>query len=347
MSFKSKKLSVLVLVFMILSLLVTACGNQKTGAGATDQTQKTIRWKLHLETTDDSPLAIGSRKFAELVKERTGGKYEIDVYPNGQLSSGNQVKALEMLQTGSIDFVWQSGLVQSALEPKLGALSLPWLWKDFATIDKTLDGPTGEKLFQLLNSKGIIGLAWGENGFRELTNNKKEIIKPEDMKDIKFRVIGNKMLIDIFKELGANPVSMNFGELFTALQQGTVDGEENPILSVIIPSRFYEVQKNITLWHYSYDAFLLETNEKVWNSLDAETKKIIKGAAVEAAQYQRKLTRDGTDVAVKFIEEKGMKITRPTSEQLNVFREKVKPVYDQWVPTFGQDLVKELQAANK
>jgi len=337
---------VLVLLIALFVLLTAGCGQGSNVSGGEGQDVKATRWTLHLETTDDSPLALGCRKFSELVEERTGGKYIIDVYANGQLSGGNQVKALEMLQSGAIDFVWQSGLIQSNLEPKLGALSLPWIWKDAETIDKTLEGPVGEQLFGLLSSKGIVGLAWGENGFRELTNNKREISTPDDMKNVKFRVIGNKMLIDAFTQLGGDPISINFGELFTALQQNTVDGEENPILSVIIPSRFYEVQKYITLWQYSYDPFLLETNQKLWDSLDPETQKILKEAAVEAARYQRNLTREGTADAIKKLEESGMKVTNLTPEQIKVFKDKVKPVYDKWVPQYGDELVNAIIQAN-
>lgn len=346
----NKKIAFLLISTLLLGMtgLVSACGKKSTTTqGSGGKEVKATTYKLHIDITDDSPLGKGAKKFSELIKERTGGKYIIDVYPNGQLTNGNQASGFNMLQNGSFDFAWQSGLIQSASEAKLGVISLPWLWKDTTTLDKTLAGPTGEKLFGLLKDKGIIGLAWGENGFRELTNSKKAIQSPADIKGLKFRVIGNKMLIDIFKELGANPTTMNIGDLFIALQQKTVDGEENPILSVIIPTKFYEVQKHITLWQYAYDAFLLETNTKVWSSLDADTQKIFKQAAVEAAEYQRKLTRDGTDDAIKFIQDKGMTVTRLTPEQLTAFRNQVKPVYETWTATFGADLVKELQDANK
>ena len=187
-------------------------------------------------------------------------------------------------------------------------------------------------------------LAWGENGFREVTNNVRPIKTPEDMKGLNMRVAG-PMYIDVMNALGANPQQMQWGETMTALQQGVVDGQENPIGAVIIPQQVFEVQKHLTAWHYSYDPIFLGVSTEVWGDLDEATQEQMRAAATEAMEYQREITREGTAEGVAFLRDKGMEVYEPSEEELAAFREATKPAFDTWAAKVGTDIVGSFQDA--
>jgi len=190
----------------------------------------------------------------------------------------------------------------------------------------------------MLLEKNVVALGFGENGFRQITNNVRPIATPADIEGLKIRIPGIKMYISLFKELGADPTAMNFAEVFTSLQQGAIDGQENP-LDVIYSSKFQEVQKYISLWNYSYDALILGMNKDKFESFDEETQNILKECAVEACAYQRKLNREKGEEQLEFFKEQGMQVTELTDEQIAAFQEKVKPVYDEYEPIIGKELL--------
>ena len=184
-----------------------------------------------------------------------------------------------------------STIIYSVIEPKLAVVSMPWILPNNAAVDKAMKGAPGEEIKKLIRAKGIEPLAFGENGFRHWTNSKRPLTSPEDMKGLKMRVPGMKMYISLFKAMGADPTAMSFSEVFTSLQQGTIDGQENPI-SVIYTSKLQEVQKYLTICNYSYDPLVLGINKKLWDSLDKDTQAIMKSAAEEAMALNIKLTRE-------------------------------------------------------
>ncbi len=300
-------------------------------------------------TSESSPWTLGAKRFAGLVAERTkdraAGQVRIEVYPNGSLSQGNQVREREMLQQGVIHFFYYSNLLLTLVEPKFNVISLPWLLPDTAAVDRVLEGPVGDQLLALLPAKGIVGLAWGENGYRQLTNSVRAVAHPADLKGLKIRVPGVRMYSDIYAALGANPVTMNFGEVFTALQQGTIDGQENPIVSVILPSKIYEVQKHMTLWDYSYDALVLGVSRQLWDGLDEPTRAVLERSAVEASAYQRQLARTNEAEAVNLIRSKGVTVTRVTADQRKAFQELVAPVFQKYEGIVGKALLDAVKAA--
>ena len=250
--------------FALIALFgIASCG----GGGGGGRTLK-----LSLILGDNSDWYRGAAKFAELVRERSGGEWEVQLYPHAQLAGQDQRTELEMLQSGVIDLSMESSILLSVIEPRMSVLSLPWLFDGYAKADSVLDGPLGEELLADLPPKGIVGLAYGVNGFRQLTNSRNPVLRPDDMRGMKIRVPGIRLYIDIFRLLGADPSSMNFGELFTALTQGAMDGQENP-LSVIVSSRLEEVQKYLTVWNYSYDPVILCINRRLWDTLDADAQR--------------------------------------------------------------------------
>ncbi|UTH46307.1 DctP family TRAP transporter solute-binding subunit [Loktanella salsilacus] len=305
-------------------------------------TAETLR--LSHNTGDTTTWQKGADKFAELLAVNTDGAYDVRVFPNAQLSGGDQMKQAEMVGRGALDLVVTSAINVTPLVPEMAVFSLPYLYANYAQVDATTQGEPAKLLEGILREKGIEVLAWGENGFREVTNNVRPIKSPDDMKGLNMRVAG-PMYIDVMNALGANPQQMQWGETMTALQQGVVDGQENPIGAVIIPQQVFEVQKYLTTWHYSYDPIFLGVSTQVWEGLDEETQDQMRSAAIEAMEYQRQITREGTDEGVSFLRGKGMEIYEPSEEELAAFRSATKPAFDTWADKVGTEIVGSFQDA--
>ncbi|NUH64201.1 DctP family TRAP transporter solute-binding subunit [Sulfitobacter sp. S0837] len=300
--------------------------------------------RLSHNTGDSTTWHQGAEKFGELLAEKTDGTYDVRVFPNAQLSGGDQMKQAEMVGRGALDLVVTSAINVTPLVPEMAVFSLPYLYGGYAQVDATTQGEPAKLLEDILREKGIEVLAWGENGFREVTNNVRPIKSPEDMKGLNMRVAG-PMYIDVMNALGANPQQMQWGETMTALQQGVVDGQENPIGAVIIPQQVFEVQKYLTTWHYSYDPIFLGVSTKVWDGLEAEEREQMRAAATEAMEYQREITRKGTAEGVAFLQEKGMEVYEPSEEELAAFRKATKPAFDTWAEKVGTEIVSSFQDA--
>ena len=286
-------------------------------------------WKMSVVTNEDSSWARGARLFADLVRQRSSGKIQITVYPNGELAGGDQVKELTMLRDGGIDFTYHSNLLYSNLDQSFAAISMPWLFTDYAEVDAALSGPAGGQLLKATEAHGIVGLAYGENGFRQLTNSRLDARTPDDLKGLKIRIPGVELYSSIYKAMGAVPVTMNFGDVYDALKQGQIDGQENPI-DIIVSSRLYEVQKHITNWNYSYDALILGMNKQDWDGLPVNAQAIIRQAASEASKEQVRLSRDAARTQLGFLRDNGMTITELTPDQVKAFRAATDPVYAEW-----------------
>ena len=298
--------------------------------------------RLTHNTSDTTTWQKGAMRFAELVDERTRGETTIRVFPNAQLTGGDQMKQSEMVGRGALDFVLTSAINVTPLVPEMAVFSLPYLYANYDAVDATTAGAPGERMEEIMAGHGVKVLAWGENGFREVTNSVRPIKTPADMKGLKMRVAG-PMFIDVMNALGANPQQMQWTETFSALQQGVVDGQENPIGAVIIPQRVYEVQKYITPWHYSYDPLFLGVSMKLWDSWDAQKQSEVQAAADEAMAYQIKVSREDTASGIEFLKEKGMEVYEPTPEDIEAFREATKPAFDTWAAKVGPDLVQTFQ----
>lgn len=331
-----KRLSLLIAMVLSVSVL-SACGAKEETPGA-ENNDEVIELKMSTTTSDTSTWTLGAKKFAEIVKEKSDGKYNITVYPNEQLGGGNQGKGVEMLMSGSADFTYHSNIIYSIMDERFGVISLPWLIPDTETADNALSGAGGDAINALLEEKGIKGLGFGENGFRQITNSKTEITSPEDLKGLKIRIPGIKMYVSLYKALGADPITMNFGEVFTALQQNTIDGQENPT-DVIASSKLNEVQDYMTEWNYSYDAIILGMNKKLFDGMDAETQQMFIDAGKEANEYQRELNRETSKSQTQEFIDGGMKVSTLTAEQIEAFRAAVEPVYTEYEPIMGKELI--------
>jgi tripartite ATP-independent transporter DctP family solute receptor len=226
----------------------------------------------------------------------------------------------------------------SSIDPRFGLFSMPWIAPSEEALFKLMDGP-GRAVWDGLSAKGVKPLGgFSTSGFRQLTNNKRAVVKPEDLQGLTLRVPGLKLYQGIFKTFGVNPVPTSFGELYGALQQGVVDGQENPI-SLIYVSRFYEVQKYMTIWNYSADAIGILTNQALWDKLSPKEQEIFTTAAAEAASWHRKEQAAADAKLLKEISKK-LEVVTLTPEQIAVFRAAMKPIYAEWEPIIGADLLK-------
>jgi len=305
-------------------------------------------YRMSVVVEPTSPWGQGAQMFADLVKKRTDGRIVIKPYFRGELFAGKQTNEFLLLRQGAADFAVGSTINWSPMVKELNLFSLPFLFhNEYRAVDALETGKVGRKIFNILNDRGAVALAWGENGFREITNSKRAIQTPEDMQGLKIRVVGAPIFIDIFRSLGADPVAMNWGEAQSALQSGTVDGQENPVASITIPYRLWEVNKHITFWHYVIDPLIFAASKETWNALDRIDREIISKAAREAANWQKKAAREGLTgraASLDILRKNGMEITLLKPEQFQAFKVKTKPVYDKWAKEVGVDLV---QAAEK
>ena len=328
---KSKWIGFIVVISFI-------CGLAATGWTANYKPE----YKLSVVVAQNNAWGQGAQKFADLVKQKSDGRINIKCYFSGQLFAGKQTNEFLLLKQGVADFALASTINWSTSVRELNLFSLPFFFHDYQALDAVLAGAPGKKIIRILDEKGAIALSWGENGFREVTNSKRAIKKPEDLDGLKIRVVGSPIFIDIFKALSANPVSMNWGEAISAFQSGTVDGQENPVTSIIIPYKLWQSHKYATIWHYTIDPLIYSVSKETWNSFSAQDREILRQAAAEAAVWQKKAAREGLEgstASIDTLKKNGMDVTVLSPADMKIFRAKMKPVYDKWVPEIGVDLV--------
>lgn len=286
------------------------------------------------------PSVMGAEKWAELVKQKSGGKMQVKVFPNGVL--GGDVQALSAVQGGTIDFTaMNSGILQTQVK-EFAIFDFPFMFESGKEADVILDGAFGKKLADLLPAKNLVNLAYWELGFRELTNSKRSINKMEDIAGLKIRVIQSPIYIETFNALGANSVPMPFTEVYTALEQKIIDGQENPF-SVIETSKLNEVQKYLTVTNHIYNPQSVLASKKKWDALTKDEKDILTSTMAEATKWQRENSRKLADESVTNLK-KTMTVNVLSSEELTKIRTKIKPVIDKFSASVGPELVKELQA---
>ncbi|WP_324764426.1 TRAP transporter substrate-binding protein (plasmid) [Sinorhizobium meliloti] len=285
------------------------------------------------------PQVTGMEKFAELVKEKSGGKIEVKLFPGGTL--GGDVQTVSALQGGVIEMtVLNAGILASNVK-EFGAVDLPFLFDSGEEADKVMDGPFGTGLMERLPDTGLVGLAYWELGFRNLTNNRHPVTKLEDIKGLKIRTIQSPIPVELFNALGANAVPLPYTELYTALETGTVDGQENPSAN-IINAKFYEVQKYMTLTRHQYNPQIVLVSKKFWDGLNEEEKAVLQQAAVEARDFQRKVSREQDAAALEEIRKTGMEVSELSPEETQKLRDAVKPMIEKFSADIGQETVEAL-----
>jgi len=333
-----KHLILLVVLLTAVSLVVFAGGSsEKPKTAAKPPTVL----KISNGINEAHPTYLACKEFEKIVESKLPGKYDVQVYANAQL--GDDVRATEAVRMGTLEMVATSASPLTGLVPEFNVFDLPFIVTSEKAADAIYDGPIGAKLAALLEPKGIKLLSYYENGFRQLTNSVREVKSPADLKGLKIRTMQNPIHLAAWRALGSNPTPMPFSEVFTAMQQKTIDGQENPIPTIYL-SKFYEVQKYVTLTGHVYGPHILLINKKMFDSFPAEDQKIILEAAQASAKFQRETNRKMNRDFIAELKKAGMVVTELTPEQLKAFQEAVKPVYDEWIPKIGKDLVAEFQA---
>ncbi|AVS82456.1 C4-dicarboxylate ABC transporter [Paracidovorax avenae] len=295
------------------------------------------------------PWGKGGEIWANKVRERTQGRINIKLYPGVSLIQGDQTREFSALRQGVIDMAVGSTINWSPQVKALNLFSLPFLFPDYASVDAVTQGEVGKSLFQTLDKAGVVPLAWGENGYREISNSKRPIKTPADLKGLKIRVVGSPLFLDTFTALGANPTQMSWADAQPAMASGAVDGQENPV-SVYMAAKLYTVaQKYVTIWGYMNDPLIFVVNKDIWNSWTPADREIVRQAAIDAGKEEITIARKGMVEAdkplLKEIAGHGVTVTQLTPEERQAFVQATRPVFEKWKGQIGADLVNAAEKA--
>ena len=325
-----------------LTAILTAALLAAGVAEAQDIRERNI--KVGIGLSADHPQGQSVTRFAELVEQRSGGKIKVRLYAGGSI--GNDVTMISALQGGTQEMTIPdtSTLVGISGLRDFGLINLPFLFNKSEEADALLDGPFGQKLLAKLPERGLIGLGYWENGFRQVTNSRRPVTKAEDLAGLKLRVIQNPLFIETFSAIGASPQPMPFPEVYTALEQRVVDGQENP-LATILASKFYEVQKNAVLSNHIYSVWAVLMSKRFWDRLTPDEQKIITEAAREATDFERKTIRAFEAKALDELKANGMQVTTLPEAEIAKLRDKTKPVWTKFTKDFGEASANEMMTA--
>ena len=300
------------------------------------QTAAAVTIKIgHVEAEDRSTHKALVEYFQKPVEEKSGGTIKVEIYPNSAL--GGDAELTESVAMGSLTAALPSTSVLVAYSPDFGVMDMPWLFSNAQNAFEAMDGDMGDYFNQKLEAVGIHCLGYSYNGLRSMTNNVRPITKPEDLKGLKMRVMENQVFIDFFNTLGASATPMGFNELFTGLQQNTVDGQENPP-SLIYASKFQEVQKYLSVTEHVNNFLGFIMNKDFYDGLTQEQQQIVTDAAAEFVKQQRQMELDDTNLYVDKLEEEGMQVNRLTEEDKAAFKEALAPMYEKYKGEFGEDV---------
>ncbi len=320
----------------LFGALIIATGAMLALPAAPAAAQTTL--KMNISISQNSHYGVAVDTFAREVETRTGGRYKVQNFYSGAL--GAERESIEALQVGTLDLTMTSTGPVPNFVPEVAILDIPFLMRDYPHARSVLDGPIGQDLLGKFPAKGLQALAWGENGFRHMTNSKRPVNSPEDLKGLKMRTMENPVHIQAYKAFGIIPTPMAFTEVFTALQQGTVDGQENP-LSVITAAKFDQVQKNLTLTGHVYSPALILMSKAQWDKLSATDKEAFLAAAKEAVKANRARIDDDERKAVADLRSKGMAVVDSVDKAR--FQAALGPTFAEFGKKFGQDNIEKIR----
>jgi tripartite ATP-independent transporter DctP family solute receptor len=327
---------------MILGAALLAVGL----AHAQDVQERVIKFG-HLNNADH-PISFGVKKFGELLAAKSGGKLKVQEYPASQL--GNELQQQSALQGGVQEMVSPATTSLAGIVKEFGLIDFPFAVANFEQADALLDGPFGQALMARLPEKGLVALGYWDLGFRNVTNSRRPITRAEDLEGLKLRVIPNPVFLETFKTFKANPVPMPFAELYGALESKAVDGQENPF-AVILSNKFYEVNKYVSATNHVYGALIVLVSKKFWDRLSPTEQRMMREAATEARDYQRRVSRAAAQKAVGELQAKGMQYNVIAPAEQARMRQVVRPVAEKFSASYEPAIVKlygvELAKAHK
>ena len=341
-----KKVIALVLAAVLCAAMLAGCGSSAPAASGSASSDAPKYEKLTLtmavngtDTQVDSRVA---NHFKELVEAETDGTITIEVFPNDQLAGGSSSKGVEMVADGSTDIAAYATVALSVLDPKLGIALVPWTFSSYTQAREIIDATGLDFYNSVLNEYGLTAVGSFHNGFRQLSNNVRPVTTPDDLKGLKIRVPGGEIYMSFFKEFGADPTNMNWGEVFTALQQGTIDGQENGV-SVTSTSGVLEVQDYVTIWNYSYENDLVVFNSALWDTLSADTQAMLTEKAVEACNWGRDIVEAEHDQLIEDFRAKGVQVDVLTEEQIDAFKSRVTDFCQGFYEKYGEEACKAFE----
>ena len=340
------------LLALIMSLALVACGGddtaadtatddtatEDTGAESTDSGFEPQTWKFACSATETSTWVQAAKKFGELVSEATGGAITVEYYPADQLTAGNQTDGIQALMDGTTQLSMHSNLIYSSFDQRFNVVSLPFLFDSVEEADEKLDGEGGDALKAILEEYNLHCMGIGENGFRHITNSKHTDASLADMKGLKMRVAGSQLLNRAYELWGADYTNANWSEVFTALQTGTYDGQENPLPSADVSS-IQEVQKYLTYWTGAYDCIFFYMNQDLYDSLSPELQAIVDEAGQEAVEYQREINRGEDEAIMAKWAEAGVEVTILSEEAAAEFKAASDPCYEEFADELTPELI--------
>lgn len=334
-------------LLLLLILVLAACGrpSDEPSSSGTEGGEETYTIRVGYLVPEEHSAHIQSVKFKEKLEEESDGRLKVELYPNGQLY-GSDREAIEAVQLGNLEMTIPAVAPLASFNEKFLVFDLPFLFNDYDAAYSALDGDLGQELLDSLEQNDLKGLAFGENGFRHVSNNEGPIESPADMEGLKIRTLENPLHTDTFKAFGANASPFAFGELYTALQQGTYDAMECPI-SLYYTNKFYEVQDYLSLTGHVYAAAILLANNDFYNSLPEDLQELVMEASEEFRDEQRELAQQQDVEFLDQLKAEGMQVNDLTPEQRNEFREAAQPVYEKYEAQIGKDLIDRALAANE
>ncbi|BCX51266.1 MULTISPECIES: DctP family TRAP transporter solute-binding subunit [Comamonas] len=333
----------------LASAVATAAALAFASPMAMAQTKYKSEYRMSLVLGTAFPWGKGGELWADKVRERTQGRINIKLYPGTSLVQGDQTREFSALRQGVIDMAVGSTINWSPQVKSLNLFSMPFLFPNFKAVDAVTQGEVGQEIFKTLEKGGVVPLAWGENGYREISNSKHAIKTPADLKGMKIRVVGSPLFLDTFTALGANPTQMSWADAQPAMASGAVDGQENPI-GVYMAAKLQSVgQKHLTMWGYMNDPLIFVVNKDVWASWTPADQAIVKQAALDAAKEEIAIARKGLVEAdkplLKDLAGLGVTVTTPNAAEREAFVKATRPVYDKWKSQIGAPLVDKAEKA--
>ena len=333
----------------LTSAVAAAAALAFTAPSAMAQTAYKSEYRMSLVLGTAFPWGKGGELWANKVRERTNGRINIKLYPGVSLIQGDQTREFSALRQGVIDMAVGSTINWSPQVKQLNLFSMPFLMPDYAAIDALTQGEVGKDIFSTVDKAGVVPLAWGENGYREVTNSKRAIKSPDDLKGMKIRVVGSPLFADMFTAFGANPTQMSWADAQPALASGAVDGQENPLFLFTVLKMHTVGQKFVTTWGYVADPLIFVVNKDIWASWTPADQAIVKQAAIDAGKQNIALARKGLVEAdkplLKDIAAMGVTVTQLSPAEREVFVKATRPVYAKWKPVVGNDLVNKAEKA--
>ena len=325
---------------ILKGLTLALCASVFTGSAFAQIQERTIR--VSNGVAQEHPVGNGVKAMTECLTERSDGKMKLNAFWSGAL--GGDLDATQALRSGTQEMVITSTSPLVGIAPELGVFDLPFLFSNEQEADAILDGEFGQYISDKMPQYGLVNLAYWENGFRNLTNSQRPVASVDDIKGLKVRVMQNNIFLDSFQNLGANAVPMAFGEVFTALETGAIDGQENPVVT-IDTSKFSEVQDHLTMSRHAYTPFMVLYSKPLWDQLSAEEQTILQECAVVGRDVQRQASRELSEKSLANVKEAGMEVTELTPEAQEAMRAAVQPVYEKHAATIGPETVDRMMAA--